>query len=504
MNKENSVIALYMRLSVEEQSNHEESESITSQRAYLQDFVQAHDEFKDMCTEEYADDGFSGTNTNRPAFTRMMEDVKNGKVKTIIVKDLSRFMRDYIAIGDYMENIFPFMGVRFIAINDGYDSATATGNGTELDIQFKNLLYDFYTKDISEKLKSVQLHNRRSGKYNNWYPPFGYRKDPNDRYKVILDEETYPIVQEIFKMALEGLSTRQIARILNARGTITLSERKRQLTNMTYEAQKVDGKTNIWMGSTVQKLLWNENYTGTYCFGFTRRPVVGGKAVPVPPEEWERIPNHHPAIVSAEDFQAVRELFKQKKHFAESAKTALRGKKSPLQGIIICAECGHILTYSSTTRTLPSGKKQFGYFRCRTCKSAGRTFPGIRVQKVEAYLLEAIRAKYGDVLTSVVKPVTAKAKKKPLKTEEDFLKEKDLAFDQYKKGRLSREDFLAEKQRIDEAIKKLSKDSKADDKMNSNQTPQSFQELTKEMVERYVDRITADAKGTIQITFKKS
>lgn len=494
-------IALYMRLSVEEQNGREESESITGQRGYLLDYLRTHDEFKGQEAEEYVDDGFSGTNVERPAFQRMMEDVKNGTVKTILVKDLSRFMRDYITIGDYMENIFPFMGVRFIAINDGYDSTKAEGNGTELDIQFKNLLYDFYTKDISEKLKSVQRMNRRQGKYNNWYPPFGYRKDPNDHYKVILDEETYPIVQDIFKMALDGLSTRQIAKILNERGTITLSERKAQLTKMNYHAQMLNGKSTIWMHGAVIKLLSNENYTGTYCFGFTKRKTVGGKGIPLPSEQWERIPNHHPAIVSVEDFQKVRELFRTKKHFAEAAKTAPRGLKSPLQGKLYCAECGHKLAYMSSKHDY--GVKTYAYFCCRTCRMLGKKKPGLRVELAEKQVLEAIRQQVGVDAVQTQEAPAVNAPEVPAKTEEELLLEKDKAFDRYKRGRLSREAFLEQKQAIDEAIRKIKKELKQDDKIKDNLQTESLETLTKAMVERYVERITADNQGHLHITFKE-
>ena len=198
-------VALYFRLSVEEQSGREESESIISQRNYVTSFFKAQSDLKDFPYEEYIDDGFSGSNTKRPGFERMMNDVKANLVKTIIVKDLSRFMRDYIAMGDYLENIFPFMGVRFIAINDNYDSSKEKGNGTELDIQFKNLLYDFYAKDASQKVRSVQNALKAKGKFMAWQPPFGYIKDPNDKYKIIVDDEVAHIVREAFELSLKGM-----------------------------------------------------------------------------------------------------------------------------------------------------------------------------------------------------------------------------------------------------------------------------------------------------------
>lgn len=184
-----SKIALYIRLSVEDQMKKDESESIINQRCYINDFLDRNVEFKGFSKEEYVDDGYTGTNEKRPAFQRMLEEVKQGKINAIIVKDLSRFMRDYIALGDYLENIFPFLGIRFIAINDGYDSFKEKGNGTDLDIQFKGLLYDFYTKDISQKVKTVTTQLKNQGKFLAWSPPLGYMKDPNDKHKIIIDKK---------------------------------------------------------------------------------------------------------------------------------------------------------------------------------------------------------------------------------------------------------------------------------------------------------------------------
>ena len=201
-----SKIALYIRLSVEDQIDRDESESITNQRSLLNNYLDKNAEFKGFQREEFVDDGYSGTNDKRPSFQRMLDEVKNGTIKTIIVKDLSRFMRDYIMLGDYLENIFPFMGVRFIAINDGYDSAKEKGNGTDLDIQFKGLLYDFYSKDISQKVKTVADELKKQGKFLAWSPPLGYMKDPNDKHKIIIDKETAWIVRKVYDLALEGKS----------------------------------------------------------------------------------------------------------------------------------------------------------------------------------------------------------------------------------------------------------------------------------------------------------
>lgn len=186
-------IAIYLRISVADYQS--ENQSILNQKKYIHDYLDNLLEFKSYEREEYADIGFSGTNENRPEFKRLINDVKNKKIKCIIVKDLSRFIRDYIKIGDYLENIFPFLGVRFISINDNYDNLKENNNVLNIDIQFKSLLYDFYVKDISTKLKSALILRRKKGEYLA-IPPYGYMKDPNNKHQIIIDPKTYKVVKK--------------------------------------------------------------------------------------------------------------------------------------------------------------------------------------------------------------------------------------------------------------------------------------------------------------------
>lgn len=217
-------IALYLRLSVDE-ANTDESNSITNQRHLLNNYLNQSAEFQTYERLEFVDDGYSGTSLNRLAFQRLMTGVKSGEIRRIIVKDLSRFMRDYLELGNYLENIFPFLGVRFIAINDQYDSLTSN-NGLETDVSFRNLLNDFYAKDVSEKVKSAMNTMKRSGKNMSWLPPFGYLKDPEDRFKIVIDEEVAPIVRWIFRLCIGGMGIFRIANLLNDEQTITPAERK--------------------------------------------------------------------------------------------------------------------------------------------------------------------------------------------------------------------------------------------------------------------------------------
>lgn len=494
-----SKIALYMRLSVEEVTENPESESILNQRQLLFSFVSGTEDLKGYPTEEFVDDGFSGTNTQRPAFQRMMEEVKQGVIKTIIVKDLSRFMRDYITIGDYLENIFPFMGVRFIAITDGYDSHKTQGNGTEIDVQFKNLLSDFYTKDISEKVKTTRNARSKQGIYNTWEPPYGYMKNPEDKTKIIIDKMTFKTVQDVFEMYLDGLSTRKIARVLNERGDIVPSERKSQLTLMTYEKQMVKNdnkKKPIWMHGTIIKMLANETYTGTYCFNMTRRVAVGDNNTRViPSEEWERVYDNHEAIVSYEVFNKCREIAS-KKAFPKSSKSTNYNTKSPLQQFVYCEHCGHKMAFNSSKRTLQDGTvKSFAYFRCRTCKMEQRPSVSYRVDVLEDEILKELKTRYKEL------PFQTGKKKKEVKVIEidALIRKKDLAFRDYKSGRITKEDFKKIKLEVDAEIEESkSQIPQIQEKVENINT----EKLTRELVKQFIDKIIVNTTKEYKILFR--
>ncbi|HEK9205851.1 TPA: recombinase family protein, partial [Streptococcus equi subsp. equi] len=204
-------IAIYLRLSEEDYKKTDESVSIVNQRDYVRNYIENENSLKDCEIEEYIDDGFSATNTNRPSFLRLIDNIKAGRINTIIVKDMSRFSRDYILLGDYLSNILPFLKIRFIAINDNYDSINEDGNGIDTDIQFKTLYYDLFSKELSEKVKSSFKQLKSQGKNTNWAAPFGYIKDPKDKHHIILDEKTAFIVKEAFDLLLEGYSCNQVA-----------------------------------------------------------------------------------------------------------------------------------------------------------------------------------------------------------------------------------------------------------------------------------------------------
>ena len=213
-------IAMYLRLSQEDvdmRTNRakDESNSIAAQRQLIQRHIEQNPYLSNLTVMEFCDDGFSGTNFERPDFQRMIELVRAGEIHIVMVKDLSRFGRDYLEVGDYLEHIFPFLGVRMISINDHYDSERFLGNTAGMDIAFRNLIYDYYSKDLSKKVKSAMRTKQRNGGYVTCCT-YGYKVDPKNKHKMIIDPVAAPIVRRIFTDVIAGKSTSQVARELNA------------------------------------------------------------------------------------------------------------------------------------------------------------------------------------------------------------------------------------------------------------------------------------------------
>ena len=496
-----SKIALYIRLSVEDQMKKDESESIINQRYFLNDFLDRNDEFKSFKREEYVDDGYTGTNEKRPSFQRMLEEVKNGKINAIIVKDLSRFMRDYITLGDYLENIFPFLGIRFIAINDGYDSAKEKGNGTDLDIQFKGLLYDFYTKDISQKVKTVTTELKKQGKFLAWSPPFGYMKDPDNKHNIIIDEKTAWIVRKVYDLALTGLASRKIAAVMNEENIPTPNERKKELTNMDYEYNIVSSDTRdapTWTNGTVVDILSNENYTGTYVFNMQEKSVLNPSSFKFnPKEEWGRVYDHHEAIISREEFDKVQEI-KEKNSFLKGKNTDYPWRKhSPLQGFARCPTCNHILGLTQSKFKRPDGSMRIHkYFHCRICKCNNVEHKNSRVDKLEDQVLALIKEKYGE---AEVKPKEKISIKNIEKKIEKLQAKKMADFEKYKLGKMTKVKFVERKSQIDKEIEKLEEKIK----LSSNETEVvTDNELTRKLMEKYVESVICEGSIVQKIIWK--
>ena len=294
--------ATYLRLSRSD-GDQQESNSIKNQRALLNDYMGKHPELHKF--DEYVDDGYSGTNFERPDFKRMMQDIEKRNVNCIIVKDLSRFGRNYIETGRYLERIFPFMGVRFIAINDHYDSAEENDDKGRILIPFNNLINDTYCRDISLRVRSHLDVKRKEGQFIGSFAGYGYRKDPKDKNHLIIDEYAAGIVQEIFKQKLNGMSSQRIASHLNELGVLPPNEYKRA-NGFNYTCGFQAGLNQKWTVVSVNRILKNESYTGTLIQGKRRKiNYKVKKSHDVGSENWIRVED---AVVVDSIFRCGRTL----------------------------------------------------------------------------------------------------------------------------------------------------------------------------------------------------
>ena len=329
-------IAIYMRLSKEDEFSHEESNSITMQRLLLRDYVREH--FPQAKVLEFADDGYSGTNFDRAGVQALLDGVKNAEINCIIVKDFSRFARDYIELGSYLEQIFPFMGVRFISINDKYDSDQYSGNVADIDVNFKNLLYDLYSKDLSLKIKASVRAVKEQGKAVCSTPPFGYTKDPDDRHKFIIAEDEAVVVRRLFKMYADGMSTVEIARIFNEEGVKPPSQVWHEKGIRKAEPK---GGTFVWQHSGMLRMLKNRTYVGDLVQGVTECKKIRDDRRVTDPEKWIISENHHESIIDRETFDKVQERFQ------KSGRKWKRRDHHVLVGRVTCGCCGHNLRHST-------------------------------------------------------------------------------------------------------------------------------------------------------------
>ncbi len=341
-------LAIYLRLSLEDADDKDESNSISSQRAMLHAYIRSDGELRGKEVLEFCDDGYSGTSMERPGMQRLLKEVKDNQIGSVIVKDMSRFSRDYIELGTYMNQIFPFMGVRFIAVNDHYDSRDHTGSTTPIDTALQTLLYDLYSKDISVKVKTSVENKCANGEYVFGQVPFGYEKSREIKNTVVVNEKEAEIVRYIFALALDGNGSTQIARILNEKGIPT----KTQIRHP--ERAGKSGRMQAWDNVSVRAVLNNRFYLGEMAYGKSKRKFVGSKGgIAVPMEDWKVIPGHHVPLVTPEDYEKVC-------LFRKDADTARKGEKNPLVGKLFCGGCGYSMTYKPIR-----GKNKYRRFECR-------------------------------------------------------------------------------------------------------------------------------------------
>ncbi len=357
-----------------------ESQSIEGQRDILDSYIASCPDLCGAKLLEFSDDGYTGTNFNRPGIIELLKKVRRGEIHCILVKDFSRFGRSYIEVGDYLEQIFPFLRVRFISVNDGFDSARQECSAGDVSVAFKSLCNDYYSKDLSRKVRSGIAALRDGGKYHASTAPFGYIKDSADIHRIVVDPDAAAIVQRIYKMALDSMGVKMIVKILNTENILTPGRYKLECTG-----RKVGYNTNnVWTDGTVRAILKDVRYTGLLVQGMTRCSVVGdNRHHLVPKEQWHISPTRHEAIVSKEEYEAVQSLFRSPKSIVKRPHTV-----RPLSRKVRCSGCGHVMSRSNAKKpAYLCGYKTF--YTNGDCPHKG-----VKVSAVEETVLAALRGLY--------------------------------------------------------------------------------------------------------------
>ncbi len=441
------ITALYCRLSCDDDSQGD-SNSIKNQKAILSKYASEHG----MTNPQfYVDDGYSGTNFNRPDFQRMIRDVDAGLVKTVIVKDMSRLGRDYLKVGYYSEVYFNEADVHFIAINDGVDNQFETDSDFT---PFRNIINEWYAKDTSKKVRAVFKAKGNSGKHLCTCPPYGYKKDESNKEQWIVDEEAAKVVKEIFSLCMKGYGPTQIARILTERGidTPTIHNRKCGLPATSLKMEF----PNIWNTEAVIHILENMNYCGhTVNFTTKKKSYKNKKKIRLPREDWVIFKDTHEALIDEDTYETVQRIRQSKR------KQTDMGEMSVFSGIVYCADCGKKMYLCRCSKST-----QKEYFNCSTYRKKSKslcTSHQITVEAVEHIVLKDLQRVFG----------MAKANEKEFVDMLQTAKSKEI-----------RKDLSAKTKECDEAEKRVKAldhiiQSLYEDKVCGNLTDERFVKMSK-------------------------
>ena len=502
--------ALYCRLSCDDDLQGD-SNSIRNQKMLLKQYA---DEHKLRNVRFYVDDGYSGSNFDRPDFQRMIRDIDEGKVSTVIVKDMSRFGRDHILVGYYTKYYFAEADVRFIAVYDQVDSET---NPDDDITPFKNILNEMYAKDCSKKIKAVMKAKGNAGKHLATHPPLGYKKDPNDKEKWVIDERGAETVREIFSLCMNGYGPTQIARILTERkiDTPVVYFHKHGLPTPA----KLREDSEIWDQKSVARILENVEYTGcTVNFKTYKKSYKSKKRIKLPQEDWLIFENTQEVIIDRQTFDSVQKIRQCKR------RPSRMGEMSSLSGMVYCADCGKRM-YLCRCTTM----KQAEYFNCSTYRKKKKnlcTSHQITVKAVETLLLDDLKRTLRFAQSQKEEFLRMLEENSEVKTKQEIkenLRELSAAEERIKAldkiiqslyedkvaGKLSEERYLklsetyeGEQAGLTEKVKALKatlekrkeQQSRIRDFMKLVEKYSDIQELTPEIIRSFVDRIIVHEK----------
>lgn len=376
----------YYRLSKNDYSTHE-SDSISNQRKLIQNYAATHADIE-LVGEAY-DDGYTGTNYNRPGFCAVMEAIESGKADCVIVKDLSRLGREYIETGKYLEMVFPDKGVRFIAINDDVDSDHRS-QGDDILIPVKNIINESQCRELSKKLREQFRLQRSQGEFLGAFASYGYLKSTEDRHKLVIDDYAAEIVRNIFALKMQGYSQQAIAENLNHIGILPPSEYKKQL-GLRYQSGFKSSKRAAWTAMTVRKILTNTIYVGELVQGKRGTPNYKVKKMRErKPEDWVVVEHNHEPVIDELLFSAVQKMMQRDTRTSPDHKTV-----QVLSGLLFCPDCSRAMCRRVVTR----GQKKFYYYVCSTSKKGiGCSSHSISQEKLEIAVLHAIQGQIQSIV----------------------------------------------------------------------------------------------------------
>ena len=514
--------AEYLRISRED-GDKEESDSIGSQKDITHEYVEQNDDI--VFVDEYIDDGWTGTNFDRPDFERMVSDIKNGAVNCIIVKDLSRLGRNYILVGQYLEMIFPLLNIRFISVVDRIDSVKDPASINNALVSFKNVMNDEYCRDISNKVRASLDRKRGKGEFIGSFASYGYAKDPEDRHHLVIDPIAAEVVRSIYQWFLGGMSIIGIAKKLNRLGVPNPTMYKKQL-GLNYRHPEGELGDGLWPDSSVKRILKNRIYTGDMVQSKTKiKSYKVQVCTNVPEEKWVIVPDTHEAIVPREQFETVQQLLRRDTRTAPGA-----AHVSIFGGYIRCADCRRAMGKKSAVQPY----KKYYYYVCQTFRKGGKaacTKHTIREEKLYQAVLTTIQAQIqlavsmDDVLQELkAKDIRARRSSR-LEAMLEGKKQEHAKISQFKidlypdwkSGIISKSEYLSLKEKFDkqlEQIEEATANIKEEIKQYretasvENQFIKHFlkyrniTELSREVIVELIEMIYVHEGGTITIDFK--
>ena len=516
---------LYARISVETERKRE-ADTIGNQLQLLKDYVSEHSDL--TVFDIYSDDDISGTDFIRPEFSRMMNDLRDGKIDCIIVKDLSRLGRNYLESGEYIEMVFPFFRCRFISVTDRFDTKYQQA---DISVQLKNMANAMYAKDISRKICSTMRTIQDQGKFAGSRAPYGYRLDPADKHHLIIDEETAPIVKQLFELLAEGNTVHYVATTMNARGIPSPGR-------LLYErgiATTDHFKNSKWYMQTVRRILQDEIYLGWMVSGKFRSTYhsTGKKgSQPVPREEWIVTKGTHEPIVTEELFNKVQEYFvRMKEEHGQTAVYNSKSKKASIfKGHLRCGECGQAMFL----RNKHSHGKVTAWYYCALHENYNSSYcvkKAVKKQDVEDIALKLIRTQI-KLFTDAREMIIALNKKESSKTKhriysdqirnvkkqiEKYMSLKASLYEDFANGVLSQSDYISMgqeyAQKADELrifLAELEKEAQKYSQtyaMNGSwaqiiEQYQNAETLTEEMIDAFIDEMILYNNGHVEVKFR--